>query len=57
MTILTRRHFLLTSSVALGPVRQLFGCREGLEQQMYSAVRDEVDRRLRLLEVTAPAPG
>ena len=32
----------------LGPVRQLFGCREGLEQQMYSAVRDEVDRRYAL---------
>ncbi len=29
----------------LGPVRQLFGCREGLEQLMYSAVREEVDRR------------
>jgi hypothetical protein len=32
----------------LGPVRQLFGCREGLEQQMYSAVREEVDRRYAL---------
>jgi hypothetical protein len=32
----------------LGPVRHLFGCREGLEQQMYSAVRDEVDRRYAL---------
>lgn len=32
----------------LGPVRQLFGCREGLEQQMYSAVREEVDRRYTL---------
>ncbi len=31
----------------LGPVRQLFGCREGLEQQMYSAVREEVDQPLR----------
>ncbi|MDY3556217.1 AAA family ATPase [Gemmata sp. JC717] len=32
----------------LGPVRQLFGCREGLEQQMYSAVREEVNRRYAL---------
>ncbi len=32
----------------LGPVRQLFGCREGLEQQMYSALREEVDRRYAL---------
>ncbi|MDB5313257.1 MAG: exonuclease subunit alpha [Gemmataceae bacterium] len=32
----------------LGPVRQLFGCREGLEQLMYSAVQDEVDRRFAL---------
>jgi hypothetical protein len=32
----------------LGPIRQLFGCREGLEQQMYSAVREEVDRRYAL---------
>jgi hypothetical protein len=32
----------------LGPVRQLFGCREGLEQQMYSAVGEEVDRRYAL---------
>jgi hypothetical protein len=32
----------------LGPVRQLFGCREGLEQQMCSAVREEVDRRYAL---------
>lgn len=32
----------------LGPVQKLFGCREGLEQQMYSAVREEVDRRYAL---------
>ena len=32
----------------LGPVRQLFGCREGLEQLMYSAVQEEVDRRFAL---------
>jgi hypothetical protein len=32
----------------LGPIRQLFGCREGLEQLMYSAVREEVDRRYAL---------
>ena len=32
----------------LGPVRHLFGCREGLEQQMYSAVGEEVDRRYAL---------
>src|SRR5262249_30803812 len=32
----------------LGPVRQLFGCREGLEQLMYSAVQEEVDRRYAL---------
>ncbi len=32
----------------LGPIRQLFGCREGLEQLMYSAVQEEVDRRFAL---------
>ncbi|MBA4191249.1 MAG: hypothetical protein C0467_24980 [Planctomycetaceae bacterium] len=32
----------------LGPIRQLFGCREGLEQLMYSAVQDEVSRRYAL---------
>lgn len=32
----------------MGPIQQLFGCREGLEQQMDSAVREEVDRRYAL---------
>ncbi len=32
----------------LGPIRQLFGCREGLEQLIYSCLQDEVDRRFAL---------
>ena len=32
----------------LGPIRHLFGCREGLEQLMYSSVQDEANRRFAL---------
>ncbi|MBP3955043.1 AAA family ATPase [Gemmata sp. G18] len=32
----------------LGSLQQLFGCREGLEQLIYSCVRDEIDRRFAL---------
>jgi hypothetical protein len=32
----------------IGPIRNLFGCREGLEQLIYSSLQDEVDRRFAL---------
>jgi hypothetical protein len=35
-------------SQLLGHLRQLLGCREGLEQLIYSSVQDEIDRRYAL---------